>query len=330
MGTLKRGIALLFITGATSLLAGCFLQVLSGVALRDDDNTLVVIIHGDSIIAACSPGGFPPGPLECNYTFLDPDGLPVDVTSTPQLISEFGWLGVVIDPLVVQIPLNATSISGTYDDGAGQSGALVVRSGYKSIPVDVSRHLFAEHHQQFVIAELPDSVDFDGVQFAFDLTFTLPPGSTAPVQVKPLSTLKFTNTAIPPFQFEFISPVLPCTSDMTQIPAVSIQEGAAPMPIDLTADLPAGCDGEIYRYLGFGVFRCDFDEDSDVDSDDLRRQASVRNAPALPGDRLDTNGNGFIDLNDVRRCALQCTSPRCAVQGLDLELAGLDAGEDAS
>jgi hypothetical protein len=328
MGKTKRSIAFLFIAGLTSLLSGCFLQVLSGVALRDDDSTLVIIVDGNSILASCSPGGFPGGALECRYTFLDEDGFPVETTTSVTLISEFGFLGVVIDPLIVQIPEEATDISATYDDGMGQSGPLEVRSGFKSIPVDASRHVFAEHRQQFVIADFPPGVDYDGVEFDFSLTFRLPANASVPVQVKPLFALKVTNTQNPPFALEYYSPLLPCTTNMADIPPVSIEEGVAPVPIDVTSDLPAGCDNELYFYLGFGALRCDLDDDLDVDVDDLRIHAGVRNAPAITGDALDQNNDGFINLNDVRRCALQCTSPRCAGQALD-ELASLDE-EDAS
>lgn len=328
MGRIKRGMAFLLVAGATALLSGCFLQVLSGVALRDDDSTLVIIVDGNSILAACSPGGFPGGALECRYTFLDEDGFPVDSVTTVTLISEFGFLGVVIDPLIVQIPEQATEISATYDDGLGQSGPLDVRSGFKSIPVDASRHLFAEHRQQFVIADFPPGVDFDGVEFDFSLSFRLPANAAVPVQVKPLFALKVTNTENPPFALEYYSPLLPCTTDMTQIPAVAIQEGTTPQPIDVTAGLPAGCDNEFYFYLGFGALRCDLDDDLDVDVDDLRIHARVRNAPVIAGDALDQNNDGFVTLNDVRRCALQCTSPRCAEQALE-SLAGLDE-EDVS
>jgi hypothetical protein len=308
-------VAGLVIAGLAFPLSGCFLQVLSGVALSDDDS-LVIILESDSIIASCTQGGFPVGQVECTYLFLDEDGFIVETETSVQLLSEFGWLGVVIDPLIVQIPESATAITGTYDDGAGNSGPLLIRSGFKSIPVDASRHLFAEHRQQFVIADLPAGVPLDDVLYHYTFGFSLQPGSPTPVQVKPLYTLKFTNTQSPPFSLEYYSPLLPCTTDMAEIPAVSIEAGDAPMPIDVTADLPAGCENEQYFYFGFGGLRCDLDDDFDVDSDDLRIHANARNAPVIVGDALDQNNDGFVTLNDVRRCALQCTSPRCAVQGL--------------
>lgn len=58
---------------------------------------------------------------------------------------------------------------------------------------------------------------------------------------------------------------------------------------------------------------CDVDLDGDVDRDDIRLISMARNTPALPGDPRDADGNGIIDVNDARQCAVQCDLPRCAV-----------------
>lgn len=81
-------------------------------------------------------------------------------------------------------------------------------------------------------------------------------------------------------------------------------------PITLPAGA-VGCSGEQYALFGFGVDPCDFDGDFDVDSSDIAIQTRVRNAPALPGDRLDANADGWIDINDARQCVLQCTNANC-------------------
>lgn len=283
--------------------SGCFLQLLTGTAF-DGGESLIVTAETDSILSTCTNSSFSVG---CSYFIRDENGVPVDFTSTADLISEFGFLGLIIDPLLYQIPETAFNITGTYDDGGANSGALVIRSGYKSIPIDTYRTLFAEHRQQFVIAELPDGVPFDGIEYSFDLSFELPLGSPTPVQVKPILSIKFTGAGR-----EFYTPFLPCVDDMADAPALDIGLSATPQPIALPGP-PQVCNGEQYLLLGFGVFPCDFDADDDVDADDIALQASVRNARALPGDRLDANGDGWIDLNDARICAQQCLQPRCAV-----------------
>ena len=57
---------------------------------------------------------------------------------------------------------------------------------------------------------------------------------------------------------------------------------------------------------------CDIDEDGDVDRVDIGLIARARNTPADPGDPRDPDGNGIIDVNDARQCAVMCTLPRCA------------------
>lgn len=300
---MRRLALIVVLASATS---GCFLQTLSGATFQTGNN-LITTVRTDSILATCVQGGATSANVECTYFFFDENGVPVSVTSSAQLISEFGILGVVIDPLIYQIPGNATNIVGTYTDANAGSGDLVILSGFKSIPLDVSRTLVAELGQQFVIAELPGGVPFEGQQFEFSLSFEQPAASPTPVSVKPMLAMKYEAGGQ-----VFYPPFLPCVHDVADIPAVTIPVAATPQPIALT-QTPTVCNGEFYPLIGFGVFACDFDGDDDVDSDDLALQSRARNAPALPGDRMDADSDGRIDLNDVRVCANQCLQPRCAV-----------------
>lgn len=302
---LARPLALVALSILSLAVSGCFLQTLSGATFQVG-NDLITSVRTDSILATCVNGGFGSANVECTYFFIDANGVPVEVNSSAQLISEFGILGVVIDPLIYQVPANATNITGTYDDGNGTSGDLEIASGYRSIPIDIRRTLIAEPGTIFVIAELPDGVVFENVQFTFNLNFSQVEGGTAPVSVKPLLALKYSTD-----DTVFYPPMLPCVDTMSAVPAISIGVDSALQPLTIPQPVNA-CEDEFYPLLGFGVFPCDFDADDDVDADDIAILASVRNSPALPGDRLDANGDGFIDLNDARRCALQCLEPRCA------------------
>ncbi|MDI9246013.1 hypothetical protein [Marinobacter sp. CHS3-4] len=60
------------------------------------------------------------------------------------------------------------------------------------------------------------------------------------------------------------------------------------------------------------VQTCDQDGDGDVDRNDIGIISAARNTTALPGDPRDIDGNGIIDVNDARQCAVQCTRSRCA------------------
>lgn len=59
---------------------------------------------------------------------------------------------------------------------------------------------------------------------------------------------------------------------------------------------------------------CDADGDDDVDRDDIGLILSARNTPASgPDDPRDRDGDGVITVLDGRKCVLDCTRPRCAV-----------------
>lgn len=59
---------------------------------------------------------------------------------------------------------------------------------------------------------------------------------------------------------------------------------------------------------------CDADADMDVDRIDINLIAAARNTPSNdPDDPRDADGDGFISVNDARKCVLQCTLARCAI-----------------
>jgi predicted secreted protein len=57
---------------------------------------------------------------------------------------------------------------------------------------------------------------------------------------------------------------------------------------------------------------CDVDGNGVVDMTDIRAISLARNQPALPGDPRDYDGDGVITVNDARQCVLLCTNARCA------------------
>lgn len=57
---------------------------------------------------------------------------------------------------------------------------------------------------------------------------------------------------------------------------------------------------------------CQIDADNDVDTNDVSLvRAAIGQAPGA-NDPRDVDGDGQITVNDARKCALQCTLPRCA------------------
>lgn len=59
---------------------------------------------------------------------------------------------------------------------------------------------------------------------------------------------------------------------------------------------------------------CDANLDGQVDVLDVRLIGRMRNVPVPPADpALDIDGNGFVNVNDARKCARICTNARCAI-----------------
>jgi sugar lactone lactonase YvrE len=64
------------------------------------------------------------------------------------------------------------------------------------------------------------------------------------------------------------------------------------------------------------VLRCDLDESGEVNINDIRLYSTHRNTPVAPDHPMDIDGNGVLNINDGRKCALQCANPSCAVSAL--------------
>lgn len=102
---------------AASLLSGCALRSLFGNVIIVSDigeevNEIITTVFSDSTAAVCLNTDY--GFYECTY-IVDGD----IITSTLYLLSEFGITGVLIDPLILQVPANVTGITATYDSGNG-------------------------------------------------------------------------------------------------------------------------------------------------------------------------------------------------------------------
>jgi hypothetical protein len=304
-----RAFRLASICAGSLPLSGCLLQLITGGIVSGEVHDTVVI-DGLTILRNCFvvPDGGGGENVTCAYDLLDSNGNRHSLTGTVNVVTEVGGLaGAIVDPLILQVPGNATSFGGTYDDGVGTTGDLVVRSGFKSIPADGTHTLLAEPGQQLVILELPPGLPTDEVEYRFQLLFERP-HSMAPLAVKPMFTLRFEAAPI-----AWFAPLLPCETRFSSIPPIIVPVGDTSQPLTVPAEQVSACDGAEYGFAGFEGLYCDIDVDGDVDRNDLNIIIGARNAPALPGDRLDADENGVINLNDARVCVRRCTRAHCAI-----------------
>ncbi|MGD2069751.1 MAG: hypothetical protein PVI57_13850 [Gemmatimonadota bacterium] len=196
--------------------------------------------------------------VDCTYSFLDFEADPpvIERTSSAELISESGVLGLFVDPLILQVPAGASNFTGTFDDGTGPRGIVATETA--SFDAQPGATVNAEAGQKFVILEFPPDVvsalesagSLDG-PFDFSFEFELP--ALAPVDIKAMYTGKIEDGGQ-----TFYAPMFPCVTDFADVPALTLPASQAPVDLMaqvvggllLTPDL--GCDGVVYDYTDGG------------------------------------------------------------------------------
>jgi hypothetical protein len=239
------------------LLTGCFLRGMFGNTIIVEDienevNEIITTVFSDSTAAVCLGTDF--GFYECTY-IVDGD----IITSTLYLLSEFGLTGVLIDPVILQVPDNAISITATFtpSGGSAQPAVTSVRHTFEMLP---HQPITAEAGTQFLIMEFPNSVvstitatnPISGPHFDFALSFAQrqPISLTVePVSVKAMLTAKVVSRG-----HTYYAPLFPCVTSFTAIPSVTIPITTTPVNLQtaigdvirLGQALP--CDHTAYDY----------------------------------------------------------------------------------
>jgi hypothetical protein len=239
-----------------STVSACSLRALFGNVIIVEDigegvNEIITTVFSDSTAAVCLGTDF--GFYECTYIV---DG--EIITSTLYLLSEFGITGVLIDPLIVQIPDDVVGFSGTYDDGTGPQPLVVW--GTNSFQVEPGVWVYPEAGQGLLVLDLPAEETAGlpggdpelGPEFDFTLTFThtSPIGAPVdPVVVKAMFTGHVEYNG-----HDYFVPILPCVRDFADIPGFEIPVSDA--PVDLVVSVGdlirngqvSPCDHESYDF----------------------------------------------------------------------------------
>jgi len=306
---LRYGILVVLIAATTLPLSSCFLRALLGGEIindiSDSVDAIFAAIRSDASTSICSESE--PGVTECIYIIEGQSE-----ATTASLISELGVTGVLIDPIVLVLPADVTDFAGSYEDGDGNTGDLIVYSGLSVVPADDTRNFVAGPGEQLVVVELPPGAPIEGVNYLFDVSFQREvPTGTPPTEIKAFFTgrTEFNGKAYYP-------PLYPCTTDTTSVPTVALARVASLdvlEAITLPTDQPV-CDQELYFYFAAESTAnpCDLDNNTLVDIDDLALIMNARNLPTSPGDPRDANDDGRIDANDARACTSECLLPQCA------------------
>lgn len=250
-------ILLVFVAGL--LLPGCALRSLFGnviivANIEDEVNEIITTIFTDSTAAVClEPGGF--GFYECIY-ILDGE----IITSTLYLLSEFGITGVLIDPVILQIPADVEAVTATYDDGAGGGAQPLVQTLTTSFYVTPTEIISAEAGQTFLILELPPSVIATlpsgdpnlAPEFTYALAFTRTQDISLPIDPVTVKIMLAGKAVVN--GYTYYVPLVPCVSDFALIPSLEIPQSLTPVDLEpAIGDLIAlggevVCDHKAYFY----------------------------------------------------------------------------------
>ena len=276
---------------------------------------IIATVYAEATMAVCLTNG---AAANCTYIV---DG--EVVTSTAELVSEVGIGGLLIDPLILQLPAPFSVNRATYADAGGPHD-LVVHAGMSSVPVQPGVSLTAEPGQQFVIIELPaaaaaalpatDPTQGTPYSLELDLRASYPTGQVPTVlSLKALLALSIETNGV-----TYYPPMLPCTADLAQVPTLSINRSGSGNSFDLLATVKAalgqtttaGCDQKVYDFTGSPT------------------------TTTIPGGEsctncLDDDGDGLIDYEDADCCtgttgtlALQRVRARTRKQGTRVALKG--------
>lgn len=310
---------------ATLALSGCILRLMTGLAFVDDLGVFIDAAFENVSVARCTElEDFETGEVrvDCLYNIATEDGFS-EITSTARLISDFGLFGVIIDPLILQVPDITTLVAATVDDGSGPQDLVVTET--TAFDVQPGVQTTAEPGTKFWIVDLPAAIEAtvpDGPlgsapQYDFNFQARLPNVfSTNPVPVKAMFAGRVESGGE-----TYYFPMLPCTTEFADVPQIELPVGF-PLNgfifnlLDLFMDnANAGCDGDAYNFTPVvqPPVACDIDGDRDVDRNDIQAIVGRRNTPAVLDDPFDVDGDGIVTVQDARRCSLDCTLPRCAI-----------------
>ncbi len=217
------------------LLNSCLFPELIDVFVSEEGDGFLVSVSVGSDISLCSNEGG--GDFLCLYAGEAGASITSDVTLTG---ADIAFL-LLLDPMIVQLPLAATSFAGTFlHNDTSMSGNLAITSGLAAFDADFDTTVVAEPGTQFVILDLPAGAPTQG-SFSFNFNYTMPPGTTS-LQMKSM----FTGRVDAAGQ-TYYPPLLPCETNFASVPALNV-----PFPsggqVVVPADMAQGCTNAVYNY----------------------------------------------------------------------------------
>ena len=218
-----------------AVLTGCFLRTMVGHVIivdniPDEVREVLNAVFGDSTVSVCyRPQQF--AVFNCTYIV---DG--EIFSSTLDLVSEFGLAGVLLDPVIVQVPNDAISVTATYSNGGSLLPAVTsIRSSFEYLPY---RSITAETGTKFIIMDFPPDITstinttdpVNGPRFDFALNFAQRKPISQPVNptnIKVMLTARVVSRG-----HVYYAPILPCVTSFSLVPTITIPISDTFMPME--------------------------------------------------------------------------------------------------
>jgi hypothetical protein len=146
-----------------------------------------------------------------------------------------------LDPIVLQVPVAITVNSANFSGPA--NGSLIVTTVTGALQADATRQIVPEAGTKFLVIDFPGGVPTGGAgKYHYALNLRVPGGTPSPLSVKVLFAAKVTAGGQ-----TFYPPLLPCTTDMAAVPALTLPADNAITPFNPTPFLAQqGCNNITY------------------------------------------------------------------------------------
>ncbi len=205
-------------------MTGCILRLTGGFAFTDSLETFVNLIFDDVSVALCQesrPDEEGNTTTLCDYSIETEDGRR-ERTSTARLLREFGLFGLLVDPLILQVPESASvqSATVTVRGGTAQDLRITETTSFEVTPAVTSNALPG---RKFWIVELPLAVEtelasagrLDDLDFQFQYRGPPEPDNVLTVQAMFAGRVEIGTET-------FYVPLFPCTSNWSDVPDLNI------------------------------------------------------------------------------------------------------------
>src|SRR5262249_8761182 len=152
---IQLGLRLGLLAAACASLSGCLLRVAVGNVvivpdLGEQIDTVVTTALANSTASVCNSSASPPDITYTNCQYVI-DG--VMVASTNALIANGGLEGVLIDPVILEVPADVISATGSYDTGGGPQPLIINRRDW--LPVQPGKRITAEVGMTLLVLDVP-------------------------------------------------------------------------------------------------------------------------------------------------------------------------------